>query len=120
MTLFLNYNLQSESEILTSCWSNTDIPVLAASTSDKRITFYQDEAINLTEHDLKKSGRVTAIGWHPSDMVLSYGLENGESIKRHHRRLGRRGQQRDRRKRPPLQRNHSNSFQQRGHSRYFR
>lgn len=78
MSLYLSYNLEIKNEkFLCVNWSNTDIPVLAASTDKNKITFFQDEAINISEHDMIKDGRITALDWHPSDMILAYGYQDG-------------------------------------------
>ncbi|MCQ2816870.1 MAG: hypothetical protein MJ252_06360 [archaeon] len=78
MSLYLNYPLELQKEkVEVAAWSNTDIPVLAVGTSKKRITFFQDDSYNLTEHDMKKDAVVTAMAWHPSDMIMSYGLQTG-------------------------------------------
>jgi hypothetical protein len=78
MSLYLSYNIEIKNEkILSVNWSNTDIPVLAASTDKNKITFFQDEGINISEHDMIKDGRVTAIAWHPAEMILAYGYQDG-------------------------------------------
>ena len=78
MALYLSYEVSlSSQKIVTAEWSNTDIPVLGVSTSKKKITFFQDEGINISEHDLKKESIVTAMAWHPSEMILAYGQESG-------------------------------------------
>ena len=51
--------------------------VLGVSTSKKKITFPQDEGININEHDLNKEKLITAITWHPSEMILTYGSDSG-------------------------------------------
>jgi len=78
MTLYLSYPIETKQDnIITSQWSNTDIPVLAVSTDKQKITFFQDEAINISEHDMVKDGIMTSLGWHPSDMILAYGFQDG-------------------------------------------
>lgn len=78
MTLFLSYNIETNSErITTSSWSNTDIPVLAVATESCKISFYQDEALHIEEHDMQKDNIITAMSWHPSDMALTYGYLDG-------------------------------------------
>ena len=78
MTLYLNYNVDLQNErITTSSWSNTEIPVLAIATNKKRITFFQDEGANIKEHDMLKSSQITSMCWHPTDMILAYGLASG-------------------------------------------
>ena len=78
MTLYLNYNIDTKSEqIQSSQWSNTDIQVLATVTNKNRITFFQDEAIGITEHDIIKDKAITAFTWHPFEMMIIYGFEDG-------------------------------------------
>lgn len=78
MTLFLSYNINIPNEKITASeWSNTDIPVLAVGTSRKKITFFQDEGINIQDHDIVRESIVTAVAWHPTEMTLAYGLESG-------------------------------------------
>jgi len=78
MTLYLSFNIETKQENVVTCqWSNTDIPVLAVSTDKQKITFFQDEAINISEHDMLKDGIISALGWHPSDMILAYGFQDG-------------------------------------------
>ncbi len=79
MTLFLSYNIDTRQEkILSTAWSNTDIPVLAISTENSRITFFQDEALNIPEHDIKKENPISSICWHPTDMIIAYGFIDGK------------------------------------------
>ena len=78
MTLYLSYNIDTKNEkVLSSAWSNTDIPVLAVSTEKSRITFYQDEALNIPEHDLVKENIISALCWHPTEMIIAYGYIDG-------------------------------------------
>ena len=78
MSLYLSYNIETKNEkIITVNWSNTDIPVLAVSTDKNKITFFQDEGINISEHDMLRDARITALSWHPSDMILAYGFHDG-------------------------------------------
>ena len=78
MTLFLSYNISIPNEKITASeWSNTDIPVLAVGTSRKKITFFQDEGINIQDHDIVRESIVSAVAWHPTEMTLAYGLESG-------------------------------------------
>lgn len=78
MTLYLSYNVDTKQEkILAAAWSNTDIPVLAMSTEKARITFYQDEALNIPEHDIVKENLISALSWHPSEMIIAYGYIDG-------------------------------------------
>lgn len=78
MTLYLSYNIETRSEkIISANWSNTDIPVLAITTDKSRLTFYQDEALNIPEHDMVKENIVTALSWHPSEMIIAYGYIDG-------------------------------------------
>ncbi len=78
MALYLSYEVSLPSQkILAAEWSNTDIPVLGVSTSKKKITFFQDEGINISEHDLKNEKLITALTWHPSEMILAYGSDSG-------------------------------------------
>ena len=78
MSLYLSYNIETKNEkILAVNWSNTDIPVLAVSTDKNKITFFQDEGLNISEHDMLKDGRITALAWHPSEMILAYGFLDG-------------------------------------------
>ena len=79
MTLYLSYNVDVKSEVIVAYgWSNTDIPVLALVTNKKRITFFQDEAICISEHDIVKEEQMTCISWHPVDMILAYGFETSK------------------------------------------
>jgi hypothetical protein len=78
MSLYLSYNIETKNDkIVTVNWSNTDIPVLAVSTEKNKITFFQDEGLNIAEHDMVKDTRVSAITWHPSEMILAYGYIDG-------------------------------------------
>ena len=78
MTLYLNYNVELPNEkVTTACWSNTEIPVLSIGTTKKRITFFQDEGVNIKEHDMPKSSLITSMAWHPSEMILAYGMASG-------------------------------------------
>jgi hypothetical protein len=77
MALYLSYNVDAKEKVLCGAWSNTDIPVLAVSTKNKRICFFQDEGLYLPEHDLLKDDLVTCLGWHPSEMALGYGCIDG-------------------------------------------
>jgi hypothetical protein len=78
MTLYLSYNIDTKNEkVLSSAWSNTDIPVLAVSTEKSRITFYQDEALNIPEHDIVKENIISALCWHPTEMIIAYGYIDG-------------------------------------------
>ena len=78
MSIYLSYDVEVEGEkIVTAAFSNTDIPVLAVSTNKNKITFFQEEASLVPEHDLVKDSLVTALCWHPSEMILAYGLEDG-------------------------------------------
>ena len=62
MALYLNYPIELQKEkIVVAEWSNTDIPVLGVATNKKRITFFQDEGNNLSEHDLKKASTFAEI-----------------------------------------------------------
>jgi hypothetical protein len=79
MSLYLSYNIDTKSEkVITTAWSNTDIPVLAVSTNSSKITFFQDEALNIPEHDITKDNDITALCWHPTDMTLAYGYVDGK------------------------------------------
>lgn len=81
MTLYLSYNIDTKQErVLSAAWSNTDIPVLAVSTEKARITFYQDEALNIPEHDIIKENTITALSWHPSEMIIAYGYIDGINL----------------------------------------
>jgi hypothetical protein len=77
MALYLSYNIDAKEKILTGEWSNTDIPVLAISTKNQKICFFQDEGLYLPEHDLLKDQVISALGWHPSEMILAYGYIDG-------------------------------------------
>ena len=78
MSIYLSYDVEVEGEkIITAAFSNTDIPVLAVSTNKKKITFFQEEASLVPDHDLEKESLVTSLCWHPSEMILAYGLEDG-------------------------------------------
>ena len=78
MSIYLSYDVEVEGEkIITAAFSNTDIPVLAVSTNKCRITFFQEEASIVPDHDLVKDSLVTALCWHPTEMTLAYGLEDG-------------------------------------------
>ena len=78
MSIYLNYDVEVEGEkIITAAFSNTDIPVLAVSTNKNKITFFQEDASLVPDHDLIKDSLVTALCWHPNDMILAYGLEDG-------------------------------------------
>ena len=78
MSIYLSYDVEVEGEkIITAAFSNTDIPVLAVSTNKNKITFFQEEASLVPEHDLIKDSLVTALCWHPTEMILAYGLEDG-------------------------------------------
>jgi intraflagellar transport protein 140 len=78
MSLYLSYNIEAKQErIVEASWSNTDIPVLAVATEKGRITFFQDEAINISEHDIVKDNLVTSLSWHPGEMIIAYGLVDG-------------------------------------------
>ena len=78
MSIYLSYNVVVEGEkIVTAAFSNTDIPVLAVSTNKNRITFFQEEGSMVMDHDLSKESIVTAMCWHPSDMILAYGMDDG-------------------------------------------
>lgn len=78
MSLYLNYNIELQNErINLASWSNTDIPVLGIATNKKKITFFQDEGINIKDHDMHKQAQITAMAWHPSEMVMCYGLASG-------------------------------------------
>ena len=78
MTLYLSYNIETQNEkITTSSWSNTDIPVLAVATDKGRITFFQDEALHIQEHDMVKDNQITCLSWHPSDMIMACGYLDG-------------------------------------------
>ena len=84
MTLYLSYNIDTKQDkILAAAWSNTDIPVLSVSTDKSKITFFQDEALNISEHDLLKDNLITSLAWHPTDMILTYGFLDG-NIKINH------------------------------------
>jgi len=81
MTLYLSFNIDTKQErIMNAAWSNTDIPVLGVSTEKSRITFYQDEALNIPEHDIIKENIITALSWHPSEMIIAYGYIDGKLI----------------------------------------
>ena len=78
MSIYLSYDVLVEGEkIVTAAFSNTDIPVLAVSTNKNRITFFQEEGSMVMDHDLNKESIVTALCWHPNDMILAYGMEDG-------------------------------------------
>ena len=78
MSIYLSYDVEVESEkIIVAAFSNTDIPVLAVSTNKNRIAFFQEEGCIVPEHDLEKDSLVTALCWHPSEMILAYGLQEG-------------------------------------------
>lgn len=78
MTLFLNYPIDLKDEkIILSEWSNTEIPILAVVTDNKKIIFYYDEALKFEDNILTKQTQITSISWHPNTMVLSYGFDNG-------------------------------------------
>ena len=78
MSIYLSYDVEVEGEkIITAAFSNTDIPVLAVSTNKGKITFFQEEGCLVPDHDLEKDSIVTALCWHPNDMILAYGLEDG-------------------------------------------
>ena len=78
MSIYLSYDVEVEGEkIITAAFSNTDIPVLAVSTNKSKITFFQEEGTIVPDHDLMKECLVTALCWHPNDMILAYGLEDG-------------------------------------------
>lgn len=80
MSLYLSYNIDTKNEkILAVNWSNTDIPVLAISTDKNKITFFQDEGLNISEHDILKDAKVSALAWHPTEMILAYGYIDGLS-----------------------------------------
>ena len=54
MALYLSYEVSLPNQkIISAEWSNTDIPVLGVSTSKMKITFFQDEGINISDHDIK-------------------------------------------------------------------
>ena len=73
MSIYLNYDVYIEGEkIITAAFSNTDIPVLAVSTNKNRITFFQEEGTMVMDHDLNRESIVTAMAWHPNDMILAY------------------------------------------------
>jgi hypothetical protein len=77
MALYLSYNIDTKEEkIITSSWSNTDIPILAVSTDANNIKFFQDEGV-LLEQVLDTTSQVTAIDWHPTNNVLAYGYLDG-------------------------------------------
>lgn len=79
MTLYLSYNIDTNQEkVEAATWSNTDIPVLAISTEKGRITFFQDESLNIPEHDMNKDNVITALSWHPSEMIIAYGFIDGK------------------------------------------
>ena len=78
MSIYLSYDVEVEGEkIVTAAFSNTDIPVLAVSTNKNKITFFQEEASLVPDHDLVKDSLVTALCWHPTEMILAYGLDDG-------------------------------------------
>ena len=78
MSIYLNYDVYIEGEkIITAAFSNTDIPVLAVSTNKNRITFFQEEGTMVMDHDLNRESIVTAMAWHPNDMILAYGMDDG-------------------------------------------
>jgi hypothetical protein len=77
MALYLSYNVEAKEKVLIAAWSHTDIPVLAVSTRNQKICFFQDEGLYIPEHDLLKDEIVTALGWHPSEMILAYGYLDG-------------------------------------------
>ena len=78
MSIYLSYDVIVEGEkIITAAFSNTDIPVLAVSTNKCKITFFQEEASIVPDHELVKDSQVTSMCWHPSEMILAYGLEDG-------------------------------------------
>ena len=78
MSIYLSYDVLVEGEkIVTAAFSNTDIPVLAVSTNKNRITFFQEEGSMVMDHDLNKESIVTAMCWHPNDMILAYGMDDG-------------------------------------------
>lgn len=77
MSLYLNYPINLESKPTHIAWSNTEIPILAVVTNNKKINFYLDEACNIKEKNIVKDKLITTIVWHPNTMVLSYGLEDG-------------------------------------------
>ena len=78
MSIYLSYDVLVEGEkIITAAFSNTDIPVLAVSTNKNRITFFQEEGSMVMDHDLNKDSIVTAMCWHPNDMILAYGMDDG-------------------------------------------
>ena len=53
MSIYLNYDVEVEGEkIITAAFSNTDIPVLAVSTNKNKITFFQEDASLVPDHDL--------------------------------------------------------------------
>jgi hypothetical protein len=81
MTLYLSYNIETNQErILTVNWSNTDIPVLAITTDKNKIIFYQDESLHIPEHDIIKNNPITALSWHPTEMIIVYGYQDGKNI----------------------------------------
>ena len=78
MSIYLSYDVEVEGEkIITAAFSNTDIPVLAVSTNKCKITFFQEEGTIVPDHDLEKDSLVTSLCWHPNEMILAYGLEDG-------------------------------------------
>jgi len=78
MALYLSYNIDTNNEkINNAVWSNTDIPVLAIVTEKARITFFQDEALNISEHDMIKDNLISSIAWHPTEMIMAYGYVDG-------------------------------------------
>ena len=79
MSLYLPYSLDlsSTEKVFASSFSNTEIPVLAVSTSKRRIVFFQEEGIPLSDYDIVREDLVTALCFHPTEMVLAFGSEDG-------------------------------------------
>ena len=80
MALYLSYNIDTKDDkIITSSWSNTDIPILAVSTEANKISFFQDEGV-LLDHDFQGTTKISAINWHPYNNVIAYGYSDGSII----------------------------------------
>ena len=78
MSLYLNYPLDLQSKPVLLSWSNTEIPILAVVTDNKKIKFFQDEGTLLKDSIIQKDKQITALAWHPDNMVMAYGFEDGK------------------------------------------
>jgi len=79
MSLFFDCTFKIENEkVIEIAWSNADSkPILAMSTTFPRVSFYQEDGIQLTNLDIIKGKLASTIKWHPTAVTLAIGWEDG-------------------------------------------